>query len=88
MVRNDERVKHLLKWVKEAVVPSLDPKHGILDWVGTLLAKKSALAQIMEEPEWITKLYRGIENPEWREEAEFDPVRDRMIGAFVSGIPL
>ena len=87
-VRNPERIKVLLKWVREAVLPSLDPKRGLVSWVGTLLAKKSALAQIMEEPEWLVKVYRAIENPEWKEEAVLDPVRGLWVGQFVSGTPL
>jgi predicted phage terminase large subunit-like protein len=62
-VRNPEQVKRLLAWVREAVLPSLDPQRGTLFWVGTLLSRKSALAQILTDAAWIHARLPG-ENPD------------------------
>jgi len=78
MVRNPERIKNLVNWVLEAVYPSLEPESLMLYWVGTLLSKKSALATVMKNPEWISKVYRAVERPEWDEEKK----------EFVGGTPL
>jgi predicted phage terminase large subunit-like protein len=53
MVRNPKRVKELLQWIREAVMPSLDPKKGVLFVVGTLLSTKSMLAQLLKDDAWI-----------------------------------
>lgn len=78
LVRNPERVRQLLKWVREAVYPSLDPKSRILSWVGTILSQRSALAQILKDPAWITRIFRAVTNPEWDEETK----------QFISGVSL
>jgi len=70
MVRNGERVKNLLAYVREAVFPSLEPRVGLLTWRGTLLSKRSALAQILGDPAWITRTFRAVEDPVWDEEAQ------------------
>lgn len=62
-VRNPEQVKRLLAWVREAVMPSLEPQYGSLLWIGTLLSRKSALAQILQDPAWVHALLPG-ENPD------------------------
>lgn len=62
-VRNPEQVKRLLAWVREAVMPSLDPQRGSLLWIGTLLSKKSALAQILQDAAWVHAWFPG-ENPD------------------------
>jgi len=59
MVRNPKRVKELLQWIREAVVPALDPKRGTLFVVGTLLSKKSALAQLLKDEAWIHAEFPG-----------------------------
>ena len=51
-VRNPRRVKELLQWIREAVMPSLDPHTGVLFVVGTLLSKKAALAQLLKDEAW------------------------------------
>ncbi|HWP59008.1 MAG TPA: hypothetical protein VNL14_14035 [Candidatus Acidoferrales bacterium] len=65
MQRNPQRIKNLVNWVLEAVYPSFEPESMLLYWVGTLLSKKSALATVMKNPEWLSKIYRAIENPVW-----------------------
>jgi len=62
-VKNPEQVKRMLAWVREAVMPSLDPQRGSLLWIGTLLSKKSALAQILQDPAWVHARFPG-ENPD------------------------
>lgn len=47
LARNPKRVKELLQWFLSTVVPAAD-KNGTIVWVGTLLAKKSALAQLLD----------------------------------------
>lgn len=69
MIRNPERVRNLINWVLEAVYPSLEPDSMMLYWVGTLLSTKSALAQVMKNTEWISKVYSAIANPDWDDEA-------------------
>lgn len=78
MQRNPQRIKNLLNWVLEAVYPSLEPESMMLYWVGTLLSKKSALATVMKNPEWISRVYRAIDDPVW----------DGGKQEFTSGVPL
>lgn len=59
MVRNPKRVKELLAWIREAVMPALDPKRGVLFIVGTLLSTKSALAQLLKDDAWIHAKFPG-----------------------------
>jgi len=59
-------------------VPSLDPMTGVLFIVGTLLSKKSVLAQCLANPVFIAKIYRAVEEPVWDEEQK----------EFTAGIPL
>lgn len=68
MVANPDRIKKFVKWVREAVYPSLEPKVGLLSWVGTLLSTRSALAMILKDPAWLTGMFRAIDNPVWDEE--------------------
>ena len=77
-VRNPERIKQTLAWIMEAVVPSLDPAHGVLFVVGTLLSKRSVLAKLIANPAVLSKIYRAIEEPVWDEERK----------EFISGTPL
>jgi predicted phage terminase large subunit-like protein len=60
-VRNPQRVKQTEQWINEAVIPSLDPKRGVLFMVGTLLSKRSVLARMLGNPEWISKVYRALQ---------------------------
>ena len=88
MQGNPERVKKLVANINEAYVPSLHPDYGQLFWVGTLLSTKSALATIMENPEWISRVYQAVENAEWHEEAVWDKARGIYLAAFTAGTPL
>jgi predicted phage terminase large subunit-like protein len=78
-VRNPEQVRRLLAWVRGAVMPSLDPQRGSLLWIGTLLSKKSGLAQILQDEAWVHAVLPG-ENPDgtsaWPERFP-DPARLR-----------
>ena len=58
-VRSPEQVKRLLQWVREAVMPALEPERGSLMWIGTLLSKKSGLAQVLDDPAWIHARFPG-----------------------------
>ncbi len=49
-VRNPRLVRETLDWIKEAVYPAIDPG-GSLFIIGTILAKKSALATLIFSPE-------------------------------------
>ncbi len=61
-VRNPKQVGKTIKWILEAVYPSID-QQGSLFIVGTLLAKKSVLSQLLyggDYTEWIRKVYRAL----------------------------
>jgi len=88
MQKNSERVKALVARVNEEYSPSLDPDRGQLFWVGTLLSQKSALALIMENKEWISKIFKAVEDPVWSEEAVYSEEQGRWLGMFTAGIPL
>ena len=62
-VRNPEQVRRLLQWVREAVMPALEPARGSLMWIGTKLSKKSGLAQVLQDVAWIHASFPG-ENPD------------------------
>lgn len=49
-VKNPRLVKETLNWLNEAVYPALDPG-GSLFIIGTVLAKRSALATLLSSPE-------------------------------------
>ncbi|MGE0680001.1 MAG: hypothetical protein AB7P69_03685 [Candidatus Binatia bacterium] len=68
-VKNPNRVKATHEWIMEAVYPSLDPEHGVLFMVGTLLSRRSVLAKVLENTEFISRIFRAITNPEWSETA-------------------
>ena len=64
-VQNPRIVKALLKWIKETVYPGVAAT-GNLFWIGTILAKRSALNIVIrgeEEPynHWIRRIYRAIQ---------------------------
>lgn len=88
MQGNAGRIKKLVKLVNEEYIPSMDPDHGQLFWVGTILSKKSALAQVMENKEWLSRIYQAIEDPVWDEEAVYSEEQGRWLGLFVSGVCL
>lgn len=96
MQRNPQRIKNLINWVLEAVYPSLEPGSMMLYWVGTLLSKKSALATVMKNPEWISRTYKAIEDPVWSDGGLGtgdrvglpSPVAGPPLQGFVSGIPI
>lgn len=59
-VKNPRLVKALIGWVLKAVYPSLHPD-GSLFIIGTLLSKKSALAQLLEKKDvFTTGVYRAL----------------------------
>ncbi len=65
-VQNPGIVKDLLSWTKETVYPGID-RAGNIFIIGTLLAKRSALSQIVagkDEPwhNWTRRLYRAIQD--------------------------
>ncbi len=69
-IRNPKRIKNTLKWILEAVLPSRPPKKGTFFMVGTILSRRSVLAQMQalgSERGFITKVYRAIEDgsPLW-----------------------
>jgi len=64
-VRNPELVRKLLDWITGAVYPSIEV-NGSLLWIGTILARKSALYIAIhseEEPycNWRRQIYRAIQ---------------------------
>jgi predicted phage terminase large subunit-like protein len=64
-VKNPARVKDLLDWIKSAVYPAIDAG-GSLFWIGTILARRSALATALkgeEEPwrHWERRTYRALQ---------------------------
>ena len=64
-VKNPRLVRETLAWIKEAVYPAIDPK-GSLFIIGTVLAKKSALAALLfsqDEPyaSFTRRVYRAIQ---------------------------
>lgn len=66
-VRNPRLVKAKYQWLVEAVYPALEPG-GSLFVVGTLLSRRSVLAQLMENEAFISRLWRAIDesgNPSW-----------------------
>ena len=65
MQRNPQRIRNFLNWVQEAVYPSMNPESMMLYWVGTLLSKKSALATVMKNPEWLSRVYKSVDDPVW-----------------------
>lgn len=77
-VRNPERIKQTYQWIMEAIVPSLDPATGVLFIVGTLLSKKSVLAQCLANTAFLTATYRAIAGPQW----------DEATQQFTGGVPL
>jgi predicted phage terminase large subunit-like protein len=64
--RSPELVKKLLSWITGAVYPAIEAS-GSLFWIGTILARKSALHTAIhseEEPwrHWTRRLYRALED--------------------------
>jgi predicted phage terminase large subunit-like protein len=64
-VKNPRLVKDLLNWIKTAVYAAIDARGSLL-WIGTILAKRSALATALfsdEEPwrHWVRRVYRAIQ---------------------------
>ncbi|MGD8561230.1 MAG: phage terminase large subunit [Desulfarculaceae bacterium] len=64
-VKNPRLVRELLDWIKGAVYPAIDPG-GSLFIIGTILAKKSALATMLHSPEepyarFTRRIYRAID---------------------------
>lgn len=63
-VKNPRIVKDLLDWIKSSIYSAIDV-NGSLLWIGTILAKRSALATALtseEEPwcYWVRRTYRAI----------------------------
>jgi len=64
-VKSPARVKDLLDWIRSAVYPAIDAG-GSLFWIGTILARRSALATALkgeEEPwqHWERRTYRALQ---------------------------
>jgi len=64
-VKNPRLVKELLDWIKSTVYPAID-SGGNLFWIGTILARRSALdiaLRAEEEPwtHWTRRIYRAIQ---------------------------
>ncbi len=64
--RSPELVKKLLSWITGAVYPAIEAS-GSLFWIGTILARQSALHTAIhseEEPwrHWTRRLYRALED--------------------------
>ncbi len=64
-VKNPRLVKDLLDWIKSTVYPAIDARGSLL-WVGTILAKRSALATAIFSEEdpwcyWVRRIYRAIQ---------------------------
>ena len=65
-VRNPRLVDAKLKWINEAVYPAIDPG-GSLFIIGTILARRSALAQIVHAKEppystWKRRIYKAFQD--------------------------
>ncbi len=65
-VRNQRLVRETLDWLREAVYPAIDPG-GSLFIIGTVLARRSALATLLESPEepyrrFTRRLYRALDH--------------------------
>ena len=61
-VRNPRQVEKTLKWIVETVYPAID-QNGSLFVIGTLLARKSVLAQLLFNPDycaWKSVVYRAL----------------------------
>ena len=68
--RSPELVKKLLSWITGAVYPAIEAS-GSLFWIGTILARKSALPTAIhseEEPwrHWTRRLYRALDRMTFR----------------------
>jgi len=60
-VKNPRLIKETLRWIRETVIPGIarGGLDGTLFVIGNLLSKKSVLAELLKDKEWITKLYRA-----------------------------
>lgn len=88
IARNSDQVKKILAVVNEEVSPAMEPHRGQVFWVGTILSKKCAFSQVMDNPEWISKIYRAIEDPVWDEEHAWNAEQGRWLGMFTAGVAL
>ena len=74
-VKNPKRIKATVSWILKAVIPSLNPKSGALFMVGTMLAKKSVLAEVKANPKFKTFHYAAIKedgSPLWQKRFSLD----------------
>lgn len=69
-VRNPDITRRVYDWIMRALVPSLEPRTGVLFIVGSLLSLRSVLAQCIANKEFIAKIFRAIEQPTWGEDAQ------------------
>jgi len=70
--RSPELVKKLLSWITSAVYPAIEAS-GSLFWIGTILARKSALYTAIhseEEPwrHWTRRIYRALNEDPGRQD--------------------
>lgn len=60
---NPKRLEKKEKWIKEVVIPSLNPDRWYLTYIGTLLSSGSVLARFMDKdrsPEWVQRRFPAI----------------------------
>ncbi len=60
--KNPNRCKAFVNWVLRAALPSLNPKTGRLFIVGTMLTKKSSLAQLKANPKFKDFHFKAIKD--------------------------
>jgi len=77
-VRNPKRTKNSYDWLKEAVIPSLDPISGSLIMLGVLISKRSVLAQAIDNPAFLSRTFKAVDNPVW----------DEHVNRFSAGVSL
>ncbi|MBI5789302.1 MAG: phage terminase large subunit [Candidatus Schekmanbacteria bacterium] len=87
-IENDQSVRHprqiekVLKWIVEAVYPAID-QHGSLFVIGTLLAKKSVLAQLLQQAAkgvWRGRIYRALDEnnlPLWPQRHSLESLQQK-----------
>ena len=61
-VKNPKMVQDTVKWIREAVMSTIvrGGLDGTLVIIGTLLSKKSVLAEFLKDPEWIRREYSAL----------------------------
>ncbi len=81
-VKNPKRIKATVKWIMGAVIPSLHPKIGALFVVGTMLAKKSVLAELKANPKFTPFHFQAIKEdgtPLWPQRFSIEYLEDMRV---------